>query len=78
MLLPRRARAAYYVLPNLAPFDMKAEVVYGMPISMRGVAFTERPRVETCMHEGHRSGKVDHCTHAKGNNGLRSPNWSRH
>jgi ABC-type transport system involved in multi-copper enzyme maturation permease subunit len=34
------ARAAYYVLPNLAPFDVKAEVVYGMPISMRHVAYT--------------------------------------
>jgi hypothetical protein len=27
-------------LPNLAPFDVKAEIVYGMPISMRTVAFT--------------------------------------
>jgi hypothetical protein len=34
------ARAAYYVLPNLAPFDVKADVVYGMPIAMRAVAFT--------------------------------------
>jgi ABC-type transport system involved in multi-copper enzyme maturation permease subunit len=34
------ARAAYYVLPNLAPFDVKAEVVYGMPISTRAVGFT--------------------------------------
>jgi len=34
------ARAAYYVLPNLAPFDVKSEVVYGMPISTRAVAFT--------------------------------------
>ena len=34
------ARGLYYVLPNLAPFDVKAEVVYGMPISMRTVAFT--------------------------------------
>jgi ABC-type transport system involved in multi-copper enzyme maturation permease subunit len=34
------ARAAYYVLPNLAPFDVKAEVVYGQPISMRAVALT--------------------------------------
>jgi ABC-type transport system involved in multi-copper enzyme maturation permease subunit len=34
------ARTAYYVLPNLAPFDVKAEVVYGMPIAMRAVGFT--------------------------------------
>ena len=34
------ARGAYYVLPNLAPFDVKAEVVYGMPIAMRAVGFT--------------------------------------
>lgn len=34
------ARGLYYVLPNLAPFDVKAEVVYGTPISMRTVAFT--------------------------------------
>jgi ABC-type transport system involved in multi-copper enzyme maturation permease subunit len=34
------ARGAYYALPNLAPFDVKAEAVYGMPISMRAVGFT--------------------------------------
>ena len=34
------ARGAYYVLPNLAPFDVKAEVVYGMPIAARAVGFT--------------------------------------
>jgi ABC-type transport system involved in multi-copper enzyme maturation permease subunit len=34
------ARAAYYVLPNLAPFDVKAEIVYGMPVSTRTVAYT--------------------------------------
>ena len=34
------ARGLYYVLPNLAPFDVKAEIVYGMPLSMRTVAFT--------------------------------------
>ena len=34
------ARTAYYVLPNLAPFDVKAEVVYGMPIAMRTLGFT--------------------------------------
>ena len=34
------ARALYYVLPNLAPFDVKAEVVYGMPVSATHVGFT--------------------------------------
>jgi ABC-type transport system involved in multi-copper enzyme maturation permease subunit len=34
------ARGLYYVVPNLAPFDIKAEVVYGMPVSMRAVALT--------------------------------------
>ena len=34
------ARALYYVLPNLAPFDVKAEAVYGMPISLPHVAYT--------------------------------------
>jgi ABC-type transport system involved in multi-copper enzyme maturation permease subunit len=34
------ARGLYYVLPNLAPFDVKAEVVYGMPISPRHVVYT--------------------------------------
>jgi ABC-type transport system involved in multi-copper enzyme maturation permease subunit len=34
------ARAAYYVLPNLAPFDIKAEVVHGIPVSLRHVAYT--------------------------------------
>ena len=34
------ARGAYYVLPNLAPFDVKAEVVYGMPVAARAVGFT--------------------------------------
>jgi ABC-type transport system involved in multi-copper enzyme maturation permease subunit len=34
------ARGLYYLLPNLGPFDVKSEVVYGMPISMRTVAFT--------------------------------------
>jgi len=28
------------VLPNLAPFDVKAEVVYGMPIARRVLGFT--------------------------------------
>jgi ABC-type transport system involved in multi-copper enzyme maturation permease subunit len=34
------ARALYYLLPNLAPFDVKAEAVHGMPISLRHVAYT--------------------------------------
>jgi ABC-type transport system involved in multi-copper enzyme maturation permease subunit len=34
------ARGLYYVLPNLAPFDVKAEIVYGMPLSKRTIAFT--------------------------------------
>ncbi len=34
------AKAAYYVLPNLAPFDVKAEVVHGVPISGSHVGLT--------------------------------------
>ena len=34
------AKVLYYVLPNLAPFDVKAEVVHGIPIGMRHVALT--------------------------------------
>jgi ABC-type transport system involved in multi-copper enzyme maturation permease subunit len=34
------ARALYYVLPNLAPFDVKSAVVYGQPISAAHVALT--------------------------------------
>lgn len=34
------ARAIYYVVPNLAPFDVKAEVVHGIPIAARQVAYT--------------------------------------
>lgn len=34
------ARGLYYVLPNLAPFDVKADVVYGMPVSASHVALT--------------------------------------
>jgi ABC-type transport system involved in multi-copper enzyme maturation permease subunit len=34
------ARGAYYILPNLAPFDVKAEAVYGMPIALRSVLLT--------------------------------------
>jgi Cu-processing system permease protein len=34
------ARALYYLLPNLAPFNVKAEVVYGVPVAASHVAFT--------------------------------------
>ena len=34
------ARAVYYVIPNLAPFDVKAEVVHGIHVSARHVAYT--------------------------------------
>ena len=34
------ARTLYYVLPNLAPFDVKAEVVHGFPVAIRHVALT--------------------------------------
>lgn len=34
------ARAVYYVLPNLAPFNVKAEVVHGVPIAARHVVLT--------------------------------------
>jgi ABC-type transport system involved in multi-copper enzyme maturation permease subunit len=34
------ARAAYYLLPNLAPFDVKSEVVYGMPVAASHIAWT--------------------------------------
>jgi ABC-type transport system involved in multi-copper enzyme maturation permease subunit len=34
------ARVFYYVLPNLAPFDVKAEAVYGAPIAWSHVAYT--------------------------------------
>jgi Cu-processing system permease protein len=34
------ARALYYLLPNLAPFDVKSEAVYGVPIALRHVALT--------------------------------------
>jgi Cu-processing system permease protein len=34
------ARVLYYVLPNLAPFDVKAEVVHGLPVAFRHVGFT--------------------------------------
>ncbi|HJU41641.1 MAG TPA: ABC transporter permease [Vicinamibacterales bacterium] len=34
------ARVLYYVLPNLAPFDVKAEVVHAFPVTVRHVALT--------------------------------------
>lgn len=34
------ARGLYYILPNLAPFDVKAEVVHGLPVSARHVLLT--------------------------------------
>jgi Cu-processing system permease protein len=34
------ARGAYYVLPNLAPFNVKAEVVHGVPVSTSHVTLT--------------------------------------
>ena len=34
------ARGLYYGLPNLAPFDIKAEVVHGFPVTLRHVALT--------------------------------------
>jgi Cu-processing system permease protein len=33
-------RALYYILPNLAPFDVKAAVVHGQPVSAAYVALT--------------------------------------
>lgn len=34
------ARGVYYVLPNLAPFNVRAEVVHGVPISASHVGLT--------------------------------------
>lgn len=34
------AKGLYYLLPNLAPFDVKAEVVHGFPVAWRHVALT--------------------------------------
>jgi Cu-processing system permease protein len=34
------ARVIYYVIPNLAPFDVKAEVVHGIHVAARHVALT--------------------------------------
>lgn len=33
-------RALYYVLPNLAPFDVKAEVVHGVPLDAAAIALS--------------------------------------
>lgn len=33
-------KALYYLLPNLAPFDIKAEVVHGMPVAASHVVYT--------------------------------------
>ena len=34
------ARGAYYLLPNLAPFNVKAEVVHGVPVTAAHVGLT--------------------------------------
>ena len=34
------ARALYYVLPNLAPFNVRAEVAHGIPVPVRDVFLT--------------------------------------
>ena len=34
------ARVIYYVIPNLSPFDVKAEVVHGIPIAASHVGYT--------------------------------------
>ena len=34
------ARGLYYVLPNLAPFDVKAEVVHAQPVTLGYMALT--------------------------------------
>jgi hypothetical protein len=34
------ARVIYYVIPNLAPFDVKAEVVHGIHVATRHVVYT--------------------------------------
>src|SRR4029077_4360994 len=36
----RLARGLYWVLPNLAPFDVKADVVHGIPVSARYIGLT--------------------------------------
>jgi hypothetical protein len=34
------ARGLYYLIPNLAPFNIRAEVVYGIPVPWSHVALT--------------------------------------
>ncbi|TPW00584.1 MAG: putative ABC transporter permease [bacterium] len=34
------AKVLYYLLPNLAPFNVKAEVVYGVPVAASHVGYT--------------------------------------
>jgi ABC-type transport system involved in multi-copper enzyme maturation permease subunit len=34
------ARVIYYVIPNLAPFDVKSEVVHGVHVATRNIAYT--------------------------------------
>ena len=34
------ARALYWVLPNLAPFDVRAQVVHGDPVSVGYILLT--------------------------------------
>jgi ABC-type transport system involved in multi-copper enzyme maturation permease subunit len=34
------ARTLYWILPNLAPFDVRAEVVHGLPVTMGYIALT--------------------------------------
>ena len=34
------ARALYYVIPNLAPFNVRAEVVHGVPVASAHVGLT--------------------------------------
>jgi hypothetical protein len=36
----RFAEALYWVLPNLAPFDVRAQVVHGQPVPLGYVALT--------------------------------------
>ena len=34
------AKVLYYVLPNLAPFDVKAEIVHALPVTATHIAYT--------------------------------------
>ena len=44
------ARALYYVLPNLAPFDVKLQVVHAQPVAIGYMALTDRLRPR--LHHG--------------------------